>query len=197
MTNIHFMVLKIYHSPSQLNIFITCNFVTDYSIVAVLSYQHSIFSDRCTSSSLKCPYNVEQSALSIKPATPKYEMTTQIFRPKLQVHTSSPPTHVPTSEFYKTTSQVYEPTPRAYEPTTRIYDPSPPPYKPTSEIYGQSSLKYETTTQIDKASTSTYKPTSHTYRPSTPDHKQEQDEVLPEHTGIVTSIMNVFRFHQK
>lgn len=152
-----------------------------YSILVTLSYQHSIFSDRCPSSSLKCPYNIESSAQGNKPAPPgyrpshpTYEMTTQIYRPAFQVYTPSPPTHEPTSQFYKPstpiytpTSQVYEPSTTAHKPTSKIYEPSPPPYRPTAEIYVPSSPKYETTTQIYKASTPTYEPISHTYKPST------------------------------
>ena len=127
-------------------------FVTGYPILVTLTYHHAIFSDRCTSSSLECPHNIEQSTLPNKmppvygPSHPTYEMTTQVY-------TSSPPTRESTSEFYKPTSKVYGPSTPADEPTSKIYEPSPPTYQPTSETYVTSPPKYETTTQIRKAST--------------------------------------------
>jgi dynein heavy chain len=139
--------------------------------VGTLTYHHAIFSERCKSSSLNCPYNIEQSALLNKitpsvhvPSRPMYEMTTPVY-------TSSPPTHKTTSEFYKPTSQVYGPSSTAVEPISQAYEPSPPPYQPTSETREIPSPKYETTSHIHKTSTATYVPTSHTYKPSTSTYK--------------------------
>jgi DNA-directed RNA polymerase II subunit RPB1 len=172
-----------------------------------LTYHHAIFSNRCTSSSLKCPYNIEQSAILSPVYGSAYEITTQGY-------TSSPPTSEPTPEFYKPASKVYGSLPTAVEFIPKIYVPSPPPYQPAPETHETSSPKYETTSQIHKTptptnvptpntykpSTTTYKPTSHTYRPSPPDHKTtqlEEAKVSQGVTGKVTSIMNVFRLCQK
>jgi hypothetical protein len=149
-------------------------FVTGYSVVVTLTYHHAIFSDRCTSSSLKCPYNTEQSTVLNKITSPVFGPSYSMYETTTQVYTSSPP--------------------------TPNYEPSLPPYQPTTETYVTSSQKYENTSQFHKASTSTYKTTSPTYSPSPPDHKPTQPEEVtmsPWITGRVTSITNVFRLHQK
>jgi DNA-directed RNA polymerase II subunit RPB1 len=171
-----------------------------------LTYHHAIFSDRCTSSSLKCPYNIEQSAIPSPVNGPSSEIMTR--------HTSSPPTREPTPESYIPTSQVYGTSPTAVVPTSKTNGPATPPYQPSPETHETSSPKYETTSQIHKKptptnvptpptykpSTTTYKPTSSTYRPSPPDHETTQPEevmVSNRSKGKVKSIMNVFRLRQK
>lgn len=149
-------------------------FVTGYSLVVTLTYHHAIFSDRCPSSSLNCSWNIEQPALPNKTPSPVY---------------------VPSYPTYETTTQV-----RTSSPPTPINEPSLPPYQPTSVTHATPPPKYEYTSQFLQPSTTTRKTTSQTYTPSPPDQKPTQPEEFtksPRPTGRVTSIMNVFRSHQK
>jgi len=105
-----------------LNLFNVANSVTDFPVVNTLSYQYSIFSDRCTSSSLDCPYNIEQSVQKSKPVTPTYT-------PPPRTYTPAPPIYEPTSPIYTSLPPVYKQvlTERPLPPP--VYIPEPPKQK--------------------------------------------------------------------
>ncbi|XP_023717855.1 serine protease gd isoform X2 [Cryptotermes secundus] len=124
----------------------------DFSLLITLSYQHSLFSDKCTSSSLNCPYNIDQSVQ-------------QRNNPTLGVYRPVPPTYDPTSA-------IYMPSPPTYEPTLAVYKPSSPNYETTPATYKPSSPTYEPTPAVYGTSLSTHKTTSQVYAPLPTVYKQ-------------------------
>jgi hypothetical protein len=79
--------------------------------VKTLIYQHSIFSDRCTSTSLDCPYNIVQIGPVKKTTLPVYILTSPVYEN--------------TSPVYKSTTPVYKPKPPVHKPITRVYEQVP------------------------------------------------------------------------
>jgi hypothetical protein len=74
------------------------NSVTGFSVLVTLSFQHSIFSDKCTSSSLDCPYNIDQSVQQLKGTTlasssPTYEPTPAVYNTSLSIHETTSTVH--------------------------------------------------------------------------------------------------------
>ncbi|XP_021913642.1 serine proteinase stubble-like isoform X3 [Zootermopsis nevadensis] len=136
-----------------------------FSAVRILLYQHSIFSERCTSSSLDCPYNIEQTRRPITPTLPVYIQTppvTEIITPSSkqtpieygQTTTKEPfipPMYTPVTEII---TQSSKPTPIEYGQTTTKEPIIPPMYTPVTEIITQSSKP----TPIEYGQTTTKEP---------------------------------------
>lgn len=138
------------------------NYVSGFSVLITLSYQHSLFSDKCTSSSLNCPYNIDQSVQ-------------QHNKPTFAVYRTSPPTSeqapaidISSVPYYETTTTVYKPSSPNYEPASVVYRPSLT-YEQSSEIYKPSSPNYEPTPAVYNTSIST---TPQIYNPLPTVYKQ-------------------------
>jgi hypothetical protein len=148
--------------------FTVANSVADFSVLITLSYQHSLFSDKCTSSSLNCPYNIDQSVQQ------RDKPTLAVYRP--------PPTYEPAPVIYMPSPPPYEPTPADYKPsspnyetTPVVYKPSSPSYEPTLAGYGTSLSTHETTSQV-------YEPLPTFYKQVTPTKPVPPPMYTPEPT---------------